>query len=114
MKNHTQDLLVGEAVTITLNNGITLREVIKGADLIGIIIDTTVTARDGGMGSVRVIPWGAIQDIAILQVPSSHLRDHRYASSSLNGGEGILPMDAVHDVDGVECHVCRQLNKAVK
>ena len=81
MKQHIQDIVHKQAAQITLNNGKILREIIESSDLVGIVLEKTVVDRSGGTMQARIIPWAAIQDVAIISEyhsnPNDALSDHR-------------------------------------
>jgi hypothetical protein len=119
VKEHIQDIVHKQAAQITLNNGKVLRDVIESSDLVGIVLETTVVDRSGGTMQARIIPWAAIQDVAILSEyhsdPRDALNDHR-----------TFPVPLFHDYDteyhkgwnsgvsasedGGPCHVCATLS----
>lgn len=119
MKEHIQDIVHKQAAQITLNNGKVLRDVIESSDLVGIVLETTVVDRSGGTMQPRIIPWAAIQDVAILAEyhldPRDVRNDHRtfpvplfydYDTEYHKGwNSGVSASE-----DGGPCHVCATLS----
>jgi len=119
VKEHIQDIVHKQAAQITLNNGKVLRDVIESSDLVGIVLEMTVVDRSGGTMQPRIIPWAAIQDVAILSEyhldPRDALKDHRTFPVPLfydydtgyHSGWGSGPSASE---DGGPCHVCATLS----